>query len=63
MAERTDERLVYRLLTGDDSRAFCERVSQAIAEGYVLYGSPAIAVGPDGGVVTAQAVILEGGFR
>jgi len=63
MAEDTDERLVYRLLTGDDTREFCERVSRAIAEGYTLYGSPAIAVAPDGRVVTAQAVILEDGFR
>jgi hypothetical protein len=59
MAEGTDERLAYRLLTGDDTRAFCERVSQAIAEGYVLHGSPSVAVAPDGSIVTAQAVILE----
>ncbi len=57
MAEPTD-RLVYRLLTGTDDREFCERVSQAIAEGYSLYGSPSITV-RDGQVVTAQAVLLE----
>lgn len=61
MAETRDGRLVYRLLTGPDTAAFCERVSLAIAEGYVLYGSPAIAVKPDGSAVVAQAVILEGG--
>ncbi|HVN10558.1 MAG TPA: DUF1737 domain-containing protein [Kineosporiaceae bacterium] len=56
---RQRERLRYRLLTGSDDRAFCERVSQALADGYRLYGSPAIAV--DGGrVVTAQAVVLDG---
>ena len=63
MADATDDRLVYRLLTGDDSRAFCERVSRALADGYSLYGSPSIAVAPDGTVVTAQAVILEDGLR
>jgi hypothetical protein len=63
MADGDNERLVYRLLTGDDTKAFCERVSQAIAEGYALYGSPSVAVRPDGSVVTAQAVILEDGFR
>lgn len=51
------KRLAYRLLTGAGDRAFCERVSAALDDGYVLYGSPAIAV--DGGqTVTAQAVVL-----
>jgi len=54
-----DDRLPYRLLTGTDDRAFCEKVSAAIADGYVLYGSPALTF--DGGkVVTAQAVVLPG---
>jgi len=52
-------RLPYRLLTGNDDRAFCEKVSAALADGYVLHGSPTIAV--DGGrVVCAQAVVLPG---
>lgn len=50
-------RLRYRLLTGPDDRSFCEKVSAALDEGYVLYGSPA--VGFDGGrLVAAQAVVL-----
>lgn len=53
-----DDRLTYRLLTGSDDRAFCERVSEALADGYVLHGSPAIAV-ENGRVVTAQAVVLS----
>jgi hypothetical protein len=57
MTDTTDERLTYRLLTGSDTTEFCERVSRALAEGYVLYGSPAISV-RDGAVVTAQAVVL-----
>lgn len=58
-AQQQRERLRYRLLTGSDDRAFCERVSQALAQGYRLYGNPAITV--DGGrVVTAQAVVLDG---
>ncbi|MGL5828134.1 MAG: DUF1737 domain-containing protein, partial [Angustibacter sp.] len=36
--------LPYRLLTGTDDRAFCERVSAALAEGYVLYGDPTLSV-------------------
>ncbi len=35
-------KLRYRLLTGANDRAFCERVSQALDEGYELYGSPSI---------------------
>ncbi len=53
----SDERLPYKLLTGTDDRAFCEKVSAALADGYVLWGSPAIT--HDGTtVVTAQAVVL-----
>ncbi|MEO0494797.1 MAG: DUF1737 domain-containing protein [Actinomycetota bacterium] len=52
-----DDRLRYRLLTGPDDRSFCERVSAALDDGYVLYGSPTITHTPDG-VVAAQAVVL-----
>ncbi|USG62060.1 DUF1737 domain-containing protein [Sneathiella marina] len=37
----TEEKPSYRLLTGEDTHEFCLRVSDALAEGYVLYGSPA----------------------
>lgn len=36
------DRPIYRLLTGVDDRAFCERISEAIEQGWELYGSPAI---------------------
>lgn len=58
MAEGPDDRLTYRLLTGATDTAFCERVSAALADGYRLHGSPALAV-RDGVVVTAQAVVLD----
>ncbi|CAN5881211.1 hypothetical protein BH24ACT15_BH24ACT15_20690 [soil metagenome] len=49
--------LPYRLLTGTDDHAFCEKVSRALADGYQLYGGPALSY--DGNqVVTAQAVVL-----
>jgi len=51
------EQLRYRLLTGPDDRSFCEKVSRALEEGYMLYGSPAVTF--DGNrVICAQAVIL-----
>ena len=52
-----DDRLPYRLLSGPDDRSFCEKVSAALADGYVLYGSPAVTT-VDGAVVAAQAVVL-----
>lgn len=51
------ERLRYRLLTGTDDRAFCEKVSKALEEGYRLYGNPTISRDGDE-VVVAQAVVL-----
>lgn len=58
MASQTEERLAYRLLTGGDDRAFCERVSRALLDGYQLYGSPSITQ-VDGVVMCAQAVVLK----
>lgn len=60
MSEETTTRLGYRLLTGPDDRTFCERVSAALAEGYVLYGSPALTAN-GGRVIAAQAVVLPAG--
>ena len=49
---------VYRLLTGPDDATFCRRVSEAIALGYQLYGSPAVTYDAEKKVViAAQAVI------
>jgi hypothetical protein len=57
MSEPTEEKLSYRLITGPDTREFCERISTALAEGYVLHGSPAATFnGTD--VIVAQAIIL-----
>lgn len=52
------QKLSYRLLTGTDDLAFCTRVSEALADGYELYGSPAISQGEQG-VQVCQAVILK----
>ncbi len=52
------EKLAYKLLTGPDDHSFCQRVSDALADGYELYGSPAI-TSNDGVNIVAQAVILK----
>ena len=58
MTEQPDaDRLAYRLLTGPDDAEFCERVSAALADGYVLYGSPAITHDGERAIV-AQALVL-----
>ena len=46
----------YRLLTGPDNAEFCRRVSEALALGYELYGSPAATFNGTQ-VIVAQAVI------
>ena len=46
----------YRLLTGTDDAAFCQRVSEALALGFQLYGSPAATFNGKE-VIVAQAVL------
>jgi hypothetical protein len=46
----------YRLLTGKDDATFCHRVSEALALGYELYGSPAATFNGEH-VVVAQAIV------
>ncbi len=48
----------YKLVTGKDDSEFCKRISKLLAEGYQLYGGPAIAFNGDH-MVVAQAVIKE----
>ena len=47
----------YRFLSGADNADFCQRVSDALADGYVLYGNPVIVMDNDVRVV-GQAIIL-----
>ena len=56
-APAPEEKLSYRLITGPDDRAFCERISTALAEGYVLHGSPAATFNGTT-VIVAQAIVL-----
>ena len=47
----------YRFLSGADNADFCQRASDALADGYVLYGNPVMFMVKDVRVV-GQAVIL-----
>ena len=51
-----DDLPVYRILTGPDDAAFCHRVSEALAMGYRLYGSPAATFNGQN-VIVAQAMV------
>ena len=47
----------YHFLSGVDDAAFCQRVSDFLAEGYILYGDP-VMVMDNGNRIVGQAVIL-----
>ena len=55
-----NEMKVYRMLTGADDATFCRRVTEALQQGWELYGSPTMTHTADG-VRIGQAVIKEVG--
>ncbi len=51
---------LYRLLTEDDTAAFCHKVTEALNRGWELHGSPSYAYDAGKGVMRcAQAVVKE----
>ncbi|WP_425043265.1 DUF1737 domain-containing protein [Primorskyibacter sp. S87] len=51
---------LYRLLTEEDTSAFCHKVSDALAKGWELYGNPSYAFDQTSSVMRcAQAVTKE----
>ncbi|MFV0475898.1 MAG: DUF1737 domain-containing protein [Pikeienuella sp.] len=52
--------LAYRLLTEDDSSAFCHKVTAALAAGWSLHGDPVYAFDAARGAMRCgQAVVKE----
>ena len=52
--------MLYRFLTGEDSSAFCHKVSDALAKGWSLYGDPTYAYDAANGVMRCgQAVVKD----
>ncbi|MDC0009977.1 DUF1737 domain-containing protein [Candidatus Pelagibacter sp.] len=48
----------YRFITSDDTSEFCHRVTEAISNGWTLYGEPKMTFDKKRGVMRcAQAVI------
>ncbi len=55
---------LYRLLTGPDDAAFCERIERVLNQGWSLHGGPAVTF--DGkSVIAAQAIVkdVEGAYK
>ncbi|HHL21283.1 MAG TPA: DUF1737 domain-containing protein [Aliiroseovarius sp.] len=51
---------LYRLLTENDTAAFCHKVTAALNKGWELHGSPAYAWDAGAGVMRcAQAVVKD----
>ena len=51
---------IYRLLTEDDTSAFCHKVSLALSRGWELHGSPSMACDAETGRMRcAQAVTKD----
>jgi hypothetical protein len=61
MSDNQHERLTaYRYLTGPDDVSFCHRVTQALSQGWSLYGSPTLTFDPERGkVICGQAITKD----
>ena len=58
VTEEAKAKLAYRFITGPDTNEFCERVSKALEDGYILYGDPSLTT-TDGKTICGQAVVLR----
>ncbi len=53
------DRLRSRLLPGPDTKEFCQRISDALDDGYELHGSPTITFNSETNqAIAAQALVL-----
>lgn len=50
---------IYRLLTEEDTSAFCHKVSDALANGWTLYGDPTYAFDAANGVMRCGQAIIK----
>ena len=54
-----DAMKIYRLLTEDDTSAFCHKVSEAISKGWELYGDPTYAFDSARGVMRCGQAVTK----
>ena len=50
---------IYRLLTEDDTSAFCHKVSAALAKGWALHGPPTYAFDAARGVMRCGQAVTK----
>ena len=50
---------IYRLLTEDDTSAFCHKVSLALSKGWELHGSPTYAYDHANGVMRCGQAVTK----
>jgi len=50
---------IYRLLTADDTSAFCHKVSEALSKGWELHGSPTYAFDQTNGVMRCGQAVTK----
>jgi len=51
---------LYRMITGPDDSAFCDRITKAISEGWELHGSASLSFDPvKGRTMCGQAIIKD----
>ena len=50
---------IYRLLTEEDTSAFCHKVSEALSKGWELYGSPTYAFDAASGVMRCGQAVTK----
>jgi hypothetical protein len=51
---------IYRLLTGPDDASFCHRVTEALSQGWELYGQPTLTYdATQQRVICGQAIVKE----
>ena len=51
--------LAYRLLTEDDTSAFCHKVTEALSKGWTLYGDPTYAYDPQKGIMRCGQAVTK----
>ena len=55
-----ETKTIYRYLTGTDDAAFCRRVTEALSNGWILYGPPGIAYDAKAGrIICGQAITKD----
>ncbi|MCB1341659.1 MAG: DUF1737 domain-containing protein [Pseudooceanicola sp.] len=50
---------IYRLLTEDDTSAFCHKVSDALSKGWALHGAPTMAFDAARGVMRCGQAVTK----